>query len=661
MSGRLRGSIGMRAARQPLALRPALRMEPLESRALLSASSALDAIMAQPMVANLAATTNTTPVGYSPSQITSAYGFNQISFSGGAANGSGQTIAIVDAYDDPNIAADLHTFDQKLGLADPSFTKINQNGGGSMPQADAGWSEEIALDVEWAHAVAPGAKIVLVEANSSSLTDLMAAVNTARNLAGVSVVSMSWGASEFRGETQLDQYFTTPTGHTGVTFVASAGDSSAAVLWPSASPNVLSVGGTSLNVSGTSYSSESAWIDGGGGVSRLESEPSYQSGVQSTGARTTPDVAYDANPSTGVAVYDSVATGGRGGWMEIGGTSAGAPQWAALFAIADQGRALKGEAPLASGQSAIYALSSSDFHDVTTGTNGFSATAGYDLATGRGSPIANLVVNALVSGTTSGSSGSSGSTSGSSGSSGTGTSNPPSQSPPTQSHGHHYWELIYYHGHLILIELFTPNAVGSGDSGDDSASNLAPAANALVASMSAATSTATSAISTASFTTLSTPAAPVGTPDVQMPLLVTSTFSVGAGMVVAEEDAPPESSPREKSQTPQPTPAETGTADANTVVTASRASVGALAVGSAASSAQSAVLDACFADDGWLAPLGDTLGGAAANLADNCELDLTVLAVALALSVHRRRTIDDEEPTALFRRARRMAEPEPVR
>ena len=392
-----------------------LTLESLERRVLLSASP-LDGVTAQPMLHALASPGGT-PGGMSPAQIAQAYGFNQIQLSGGVkGDGSGQTIAIVDAYDDPNISSDLAKFDSQFGLAaPPGFTKVFQSG--FKPQADTGWSQEISLDVEWAHAMAPKANIVLVEANSANLSDLLSAVNTARNMPAVSVISMSWGSSEFYGETRYDSYFTTPAGHQGITFVASSGDQGAPGLWPSLSTNVLAVGGTSLHLSGSGYGSESAWSGSGGGTSQYESEPSYQSNVQSTGARSTPDVSYDANPSTGFAVYDSY---GSGGWMVVGGTSAGAPQWAALVAIADQGLAQAGKGTLDGAQSRVYQLPSGDFHDITSGSNGYSAGAGYDLVTGLGSPLANLVVSDLVAGTVSQPTPSGGSGNGGSGSGGSG-------------------------------------------------------------------------------------------------------------------------------------------------------------------------------------------------------------------------------------------------
>jgi subtilase family serine protease len=346
---------------------------------------------------------------YAPAQLLHAYGFDQASFNNGMvkADGSGQTIAIVDAYNDPSIAGDLQTFDRQWGLPDPVFTKVNQTGGTAYPSADPGWSAEMALDVEWAHAIAPGAGILLVEANSSSTSDLLAGVRYAANQPGVSVVSMSWGSAEFAGETGLDGTFTTPFGHNGVTFVASSGDAGATPQWPAVSPNVVGVGGTSLQLTSSgAWSSETGWGNGlysglsggsGGGISRYESQPSYQQGVvtQSTSQRTSPDVAYNGDPKTGVYVYDSQ----NGGWFQVGGTSAGAPQWSALIAIADQGRALAGQATLDGPTQtlpALYKMASTDFHDITSGNNGYAATVGYDLVTGRGTPKANLVISDLM-------------------------------------------------------------------------------------------------------------------------------------------------------------------------------------------------------------------------------------------------------------------------
>jgi subtilase family serine protease len=351
--------------------------------------------------------------GYTPSQILTAYGFNNVSFSNGP-NGTGQTIAIVDAYNDPTIAADLQAFDRALGLANPpSLTVMSQTGSTTnLPPTDPGaksndWEVEEALDVEWAHALAPGANIVLVEANSANESDLMTAVKTAANLPGVSVVSMSWGGSEFSSESAYDSYFTTPAGHQGVTFVASTGDNAAPAGYPAYSPNVLAVGGTTLTINSSGqYVSESGWAYSGGGISSFESQPTYQSGFvkQSSTRRAAPDVAFDADPNSGVPIYDSFSFG-TNGWIQVGGTSFSAPAWAAIIATANQGRVLNGEGTLNGTTQTLpmlYSLDKSNpsaFHDVTSGNNGYAASTGYDLVTGLGSPVVNQVVSGLVGST----------------------------------------------------------------------------------------------------------------------------------------------------------------------------------------------------------------------------------------------------------------------
>ncbi|WP_165075719.1 proprotein convertase P-domain-containing protein [Paludisphaera rhizosphaerae] len=354
------------------------------------------------------------PYGMTPAQVRHAYGFDSVTFGSIVGDGSGQTIAIIDAYDDPKFvsstspsfaSSDLHAFDVAFGLPDPVFTKVNQTGGTSYPTGNTGWGMEIALDVEWAHAVAPGASILLVEASSSSIANLFAAVNYAKAQPGVAAVSMSFGASEFSSETSYDSTFTTPSGHAGVTFLASTGDSGAPAGYPAYSPNVVAVGGTTLSVaSDGTYVSESGWSSGGGGISKYESKPSYQSAVtQSSTKRTTPDVSLDANPSSGVAVYDSYSQGSAAPWIQVGGTSASSPMWAGLVAIADQGRAIAGQSSMDGATQtlpALYAAPSSVFHDITSGSNGYSAGSGYDLVTGLGSPIVPSVVAALGGGST---------------------------------------------------------------------------------------------------------------------------------------------------------------------------------------------------------------------------------------------------------------------
>jgi subtilase family serine protease len=357
------------------------------------------------------------PAGLDPAQIRHAYGIDAISFTNNgttvAGDGTGETVAIVDAYDDPSIAGDLSTFDQQYGLAaPPSFTKVGIDANGnastsSFPVVDAQWAAEIELDVEWVHAVAPGAGIILVEAYSNNFPDLMNAVNYARSAPGVVAVSMSWGGYEFYGETQYDSSFTTPSGHGGVTFFASSGDEGFAILWPAASARVVGVGGTTLNVDAAgNYLSETAWSGSNGGLSGVITRPSYQNNqvihngasvISANGMRAGPDVAYDANPLTGVAVY---GTFGWNGWAQVGGTSAGAPQWAALMAIADQGRGIAGNSPMdgfTQTLPALYQLNSADYHDVTAGTNlSYAAGPGFDLVTGSGTPVANRIVSDLT-------------------------------------------------------------------------------------------------------------------------------------------------------------------------------------------------------------------------------------------------------------------------
>jgi hypothetical protein len=337
-----------------------------------------------------------TPFGFSPAQIQQAYGFNQIAFNATPGNGSGTTIAIVDAYDDPNIATDLQTFDAQFGLPNPSLTKMNQNGGASLPAGNISWGAEESIDVEWAHAIAPQASIILVECNSNMNSDLMTGVATANKQPGVVAVSMSFfSGTEYSGETGYDSLFT----QSGVTYVACSGDFGAPASYPAVSPNVLAVGGTSLSLQGNgTWSSETGWYGSGGGISSYESQPTYQNGVvtQSSTSRTNPDVAYDADEFPGFAVYD---TYGYGGWTLGAGTSEGAPQWAALVAIADQGRKLAGSSSLSGSTQTLpmlYSMPGSFYHDITTGNNGYSAGPGYDLVTGRGTPLANLIVPYLA-------------------------------------------------------------------------------------------------------------------------------------------------------------------------------------------------------------------------------------------------------------------------
>ena len=339
-----------------------------------------------------------------PSQIRHAYGFDLI-----ANQGAGQTIGVVDAYDDANAENDLGVFSKKFSLpactsSNGCFRKVYSNG--RKPAANSNWSVEISLDIEWAHAIAPQAKIVLIEAPSNNLSDLLSAVDVAvRN--GASAVSMSWTAGEISSERNLDNHFVA----NGVTFLAASGDTGTGVNYPAASPYVIGVGGTSLtlDVHGN-YLSEAAWSGSGGGLSRYENEPLAQEqfAIPTTRAvcaacRTSPTT---PTPEPVTPIYDSIGINGASGWFQVGGTSAGAPQWAALVAIANSQRAAVPQSKshqrkrnsVFNGQINLGA----NFHAVTAGTNGScgvicDALAGYDYVTGLGTPQSKVLIPALVS------------------------------------------------------------------------------------------------------------------------------------------------------------------------------------------------------------------------------------------------------------------------
>ncbi len=393
-------------------------LEGLEDRRLLSVGSpmedeALPTYRLAPHNDGIMPAGSAGPSGISPAGMRHAYGVDAINFGGVSGDGTGQTIAIIDAYHAPNALADLNSFSSTFSLplfnqtGGPTFTQLNQDGGSALPGTDPApkpitWALEAMLDIEWAHVIAPKANIILYEAKSASYNDLVVhAVNAARNNPSVSVVSMSFGGGEFSNETILDPYFTTPSGHAGVTFLASTGDTGSPGGYPAYSPNVIAVGGTSLSIdSFGNYLGEYGWSGSGGGTSAVEAEPNYQLSVQSSSRRQIPDVAMDADPSSGVPVYDSFDNGAAAPWITVGGTSLSAPMWAGLIAIANQGRALNGLSSLNGAQQTLpmlYQAPASDFHDITGGSNGsFSAGLGYDQVTGRGTAIANLLVPVLV-------------------------------------------------------------------------------------------------------------------------------------------------------------------------------------------------------------------------------------------------------------------------
>ncbi len=340
-------------------------------------------------------------VGYGPSQLQSAYSLTSVS----AADGSGRTIAIVDAFDDPTAASDLATYRSAAGLpAVPSFKKLNQNGATSpLPSeapADDDWTLEESLDLDMASAICPLCNIVLVEANDDTSNGLYVAENTAASVAGY--ISNSWGGSESASDTTLDS---SDFNHPGDVITASAGDSGFGVIYPATSPNVVSVGGTRLSTASNSRGwTESVWnttpgSEGtGSGCSAFEPQPSWQTALglpSGCSKRIDNDTSADADPNTGLAVYDT--SNGNGGWNEVGGTSASSPMLAAMYALAGNA----GSNPADD----IY-THTSDFYDVTSGNDGScspaylcTAETGFDGPTGIGTPDG---IAGLVTGTSAG-------------------------------------------------------------------------------------------------------------------------------------------------------------------------------------------------------------------------------------------------------------------
>jgi subtilase family serine protease len=319
------------------------------------------------------------PAGVTPDLIKKIYKLPSMGGTG--------TIAIIDAYDDATIEKDLAVFDAAFGLPDCTTKNgcLTKHMMAGSTKTNSGWALETSLDVEWAHAIAPTAKILLVEAKTESGANLLSAIDYAAARKDVVAVSMSWGGAEFSDETGLDSHF---TGASGAVFFASSGDDGWGASWPASSPNVVGVGGTSLELlSNGTLVSESAWSGSGGGVSAYETEPDYQktySIPKAGGKRAIPDVSYNADPQSGFPVYKTTGSS-KNGWYEVGGTSAGAPQWAAIQSL---------------GQSvslaAIYKDKASAntlkfFRDITSGSNGTcqyycDARKRYDYVTGLGSP-----------------------------------------------------------------------------------------------------------------------------------------------------------------------------------------------------------------------------------------------------------------------------------
>jgi subtilase family serine protease len=323
------------------------------------------------------------PSGETPASIRGVYNLPP--------TGGSQTIAIVDAFDYPTAENDLNVFSTQFALpacttSNGCFKKVFASG--SQPRTNCGWGQEAALDIEWSHAMAPSAKIVLVEAASNSFTDLFAAVDVATSEVttggGKGEVSMSWSGGEFSTESSNDSHF----GNNNVVYFASSGDTGGVNGYPSVSPYVLSAGGTTIhrNSSGQ-FTVETGWSGSGGGPSQYENKLSYQNSVPGTDPtkRSAPDFSFDADPNSGVSVYDSTRCQGASGWLVFGGTSVSSPSLAGIVNLAGH---FATNSP--SELTTIYSnyTNSNDFRDITVGTaGGFSAGPGYDFVTGVGSDI----------------------------------------------------------------------------------------------------------------------------------------------------------------------------------------------------------------------------------------------------------------------------------
>ncbi|HEY7223797.1 MAG TPA: putative Ig domain-containing protein [Micromonosporaceae bacterium] len=330
------------------------------------------ALQAAPNAVNPAAT----PSGYGPTDLHSAYNLP-------SSGGSGLTVAIVDAYNDPNAESDLATYRTQYGLsacttANGCFKKVNQNGATSpLPANNTGWAGEIALDIEMVSAICPSCKILLVEANSASDANLYTAEDYAASHA--QFVSNSWGGSEYSGQTTDDSHFN----HPGVVITVSSGDDGHGAEYPATSRYVTAVGGTTLNTAGNARGwTETVWNGAGSGCSSFDIKPTWQTVTTGCTRRAEADVAAVANPSTGVAVYQ---TYGASGWVVYGGTSVAAPIIASVYALA--GTAGAGDYPA----SYPYAHPG-NLYDVTSGNNGTcgapmcTAGGGWDGPTGLGTP-----------------------------------------------------------------------------------------------------------------------------------------------------------------------------------------------------------------------------------------------------------------------------------
>jgi hypothetical protein len=322
----------------------------------------------------------TTPSGYGPADLQSAYGLPA------GDPDPARPVAIVDAYGAPNLASDLATYRAQYGL--PACTTgsgclkiVNQSGQASpLPPGDVSWAQETSLDVDMVSAACPKCSILVVQANSGYDSDIYAAVSTAINL-NAKFVSLSWGKSESSSETSLDSYLN----HTDVAITAATGDQGFGVVYPAASPYAIAVGGTTLTRASNARGwTEAAWPGAGSGCSAYEAKPAFQND-SGCARRTVADVSAIADPATGVAVYD---TYGNYGWEVVGGTSVSAPIIASVYALAGL--------PIGNAHANSYPYSNPGFlWDVTSGSNGScgsylcNGVTGYDGPTGLGTPHGN--------------------------------------------------------------------------------------------------------------------------------------------------------------------------------------------------------------------------------------------------------------------------------
>jgi len=312
---------------------------------------------------------NLIPAGYGPADIKAAYGLG---------GGSGQTVAIIDAYDLPTAESDLGVYRSQYGLsacttANGCFRKVGQTGG-TVPRANSGWGQEIALDIDMVSAACPGCHILLVEATSATNANLAAAVNYAATQKVVAI-SNSYGGP--------DQAETSAYNHPGIAITASTGDSGYGVQSPASGPHVIAVGGTSLNKVSGGYT-QSAWSGAGSGCSTLNAKPTWQTKATSCSGKANADVSAVADPNTGVAVYDSTPNHGSSGWLVFGGTSVSSPIIGSAYALGG----------IHTDYPAAYTwVHTASLTDVTTGSNGTCPTAvwctagtGWDGPTGLGTP-----------------------------------------------------------------------------------------------------------------------------------------------------------------------------------------------------------------------------------------------------------------------------------